>query len=137
MKERIITFTRNEKNVVWIMVAMLLMGAVGIGLRKLPCTLGFVLLEIAIRCILLIALWFVYGVYQLFKIEEEKIRNNNCFFLLMANPHFLWLPIAGVESAVYSAISVMLGKPTNIIILILFIPIAVFLAVLVTKYFEK
>lgn len=137
MKEKMITFTRNKKNIGWIFVAMILLGAIGIGVDKLPCSFGFFVLKLGIRFVLLIALWFVYGIYHLFKLKKEEIRDNDCLSLLATDPKFLWLPIASVETVIYSTLSIVFNKPTTILVLIFLVPLSMFLAILATKYFEK
>ncbi len=137
MKEKLIAFTRNKKNVVWIIVALILIGVVGMNLQNLLCTPGFLLLEIAIRCILIIALCFVYGMYQLFKIEEEKIRKNSLFLILLSLKDYVWLPILAIENIIYAIIATIAGFPMNIISFICLLVVAVFLGNIVSKYFSK
>lgn len=140
MKEKLIAFTRNEKNRIWMLITELiiytiLMVVIATGANVQA---GMLLLKLILLCILVIAEILWYAVYQLFKVEEQKIRNNSLLLILLATDEYIWFPITAIISLIYAIIAAIVGLPVNFIILICIVILSVFLGdAVVAKHFSK
>lgn len=144
MKEKLITFTRNRKNLIWLyIIAMLVLLVVyflcNIELSNMSLIALILILIVALLMnilpLLLVAIW------KLFDVDEEKIRNNNFFILLLSIEDYIWFPIYAVEYAIYDIIKAVIGISTGILgSIIAFICLAIlsfFLGDIVAKHFSK
>ncbi len=143
MKEKLIAFTRNKINLIWMSILSIILGLMCLALPSIEISgiIGLILLLI-ISIIFNIVLLLSFAIWLLFFEEnEEKIRNNNFFILLLSMDQYIWLPIFAVVDFAYRVIITMLGISFGIsgtiisYVCILFL--SFFLGDVTAKYFSK
>ena len=143
MKQKLIDFTRNKINLIWMSILSIILGLMCIALPSIEISgiIGLILLLI-ISIIFNIVLLLGFAIWLLFFEEnEEKIRNNNFFILLLSMDQYIWLPIFAVVDFAYRVIITMLGISFGIsgtiisYVCILFL--SFFLGDVTVKYFSK
>ncbi len=143
MKQKLIAFTRNKINLIWMSILSIILGLMCIALPSIEISgiIGLILLLI-ISIIFNIVLLLGFAIWLLFFEEnEEKIRNNNFFILLLSMDQYIWLPIFAVVDFAYRVIITMLGISFGIsgtiisYVCILFL--SFFLGDVTAKYFSK
>lgn len=145
MKEKLIAFTRNKMNLIWMIILSLVLGLMFLALTGIEIssmgTIGLILLLVMLvifNIIILLgfAIWLLF-----FEEDAEKIRNNNFFILLLSMNQYIWLPIFAVVDFVYRAIIAMLGISFgilgSIISFISLLLVSSFLGDIVAKHFSK
>lgn len=143
MKQKLIAFTRNKINLIWMSILSIILGLMCLALPSIEISgiIGLILLLI-IPIIFNIVLLLGFAIWLLFFEEnEEKIRNNNFFILLLSMDQYIWLPIFAVLDFAYRVIITMLGISFGILgtiiyyVCILFL--SFFLGDVTAKYFSK
>ena len=143
MKQKLIAFTRNKINLIWMSILSIILGLMCIALPSIEISgiIGLILLLI-ISIIFNIVLLLGFAIWLLFFEEnDEKIRNNNFFILLLSMDQYIWLPIFAVVDFAYRVIITMLGISFGIsgtiisYVCILFL--SFFLGDVTAKYFSK
>lgn len=145
MKEKLIAFTRNKINLIWMIILSIVVGLMCLALPTIEISsmgiIGVILLLIMavilnILILLGFAIWLLF-----FEEDEEKVRNNNFFILLLSMDQYMWLPIFGVIDFVYRAVITMLGISFGIlggiIVFIGLVLLSFFLADIVAKHFSE
>lgn len=144
MKEKLIAFTRNKINLIWMIILSIILGLMCLALPSIEISsiIGLILLLIISIIIFNIVLLLGFAIWLLFFEEnEEKIRNNNFFILLLSMDQYIWLPIFAVVDFAYRVIITMLGISFGIsgtiisYVCILFL--SFFLGDVTAKYFSK
>lgn len=144
MKEKLITFTRNRKNLIWLcviaMLALLVINCLcNIALDSMSL-IGLILILI-LAILMNIAPLLLFAIWELFDVDGEKIRNNNFFLLLLSMHEYIWFPIYAVAYTIYDIIKAVIGISSGILgSIIAFICLAIlsfFLGDIVAKHFSK
>lgn len=138
MKEKLIVFTRNGKNRIWMVIAQLIIYLSLMAVIAMGANVQFLILKSILLWSLAIVELLWYAVWQLFKVDEQKIRNNSLFLVLLATDEYVWFPIMTIISIIYAIIAAMLGLPVNFIIFLCMTILSIFLGnTIVAKYFSK
>ncbi len=145
MKEKLIAFTRNKINLIWMAILTIVVGLMCLALPSIEISsmgiIGLILLLIIvvilnIVILLGVAIWLLF-----FEEDEEKVRNNNFFILLLSMDQYIWLPIFAVVYFVYREIITMIGISFgilgSIIVFICLLLLSSFWADIVAKHFSK
>lgn len=145
MKEKLIAFTRNQMNLIWMIILSLVLGLMFLALTSIEIssmgTIGLTLLLVMlvifnIVILLGFAIWLLF-----FEEDAEKIRNNNFFILLLSMDQYIWFPIFAVVDFAYRAIITMLGISFgilgSIISFICLLLLSYFLGDVTAKHFSK
>lgn len=146
MKERLIAFTRDEKNLIWMIIFYMILGiilcfgldSIGVSSMGLISLVLFIGVLTAIDIVVLLG----FAIFLLFFEEDvEKIRNNNFFILLLSMDNYIWFPIFAVVDLIYKVIIAVLGISLGILgSIIAFICPLLFsflLGNIVAKHFSK
>lgn len=146
MKEKLIAFTRDKKNLIWMIIFYLILDLIlycwlpsiqinSIGIISLTLLI-VVLITINIVILLSVAIFLLF-----FEEDEEKIRNNNFFILLLSMDNYIWLPIFAVIDFKYKVITAILGISFgvlgNIISFICLLILSSLLGGVVAKHFSE
>lgn len=145
MKEKLLAFTRNKINLIWMAILTIVVGLMCLALSSIEISsMGIIglILPLIMAVILNIVILLGFAIWLLFfEEDEEKVRNNNFFILLLSMDQYIWLPIFAVVHFVYRAIITMLGISFgilgSIIVFICLVLLSSFLADIVVKHFSK
>lgn len=148
MKEKLITFTRNRENLIWIVaIAILLVLPYNLiyNIEVAGMTsIGLISILIIIILMYIIPL-LLFAIWELFDVDEEKIRKNNFFILLLSMNNYIWLPIfivldlidAVIEAVLKISFGISFGILGSSIALICLVFLSCFLGNVVAKHFSK
>lgn len=138
MKEKLIVFTRNGKNRIWMVIAQLIIYLSLMAVIAMGANVQFLILKSILLWSLAIVELLWYAVWQLFKVDEQKIRNNSLLLVLLATDEYVWFPIMTIISIIYAIIAAILGLPVNFIVFLCMTILSIFLGnTIVAKYFSK
>lgn len=141
MKEKLITFTRNRKNLIGLCIIAMLLFLTSYWLYNIELSsitiIGLILILI-VAILINIAPFLLFAIWKLFNVDEEKIRNNNFFILLLSMDDYIWFPIYAVVNMIYKVIiETSFGIFGTIVSFICLLFLSVFLGDIVAKHFSK
>lgn len=144
MKEKLITFTRNRKNLIWLGIIFILMFVVSYWLFNIEVgsmsLIGLILILI-LAILMNIAPLLLFAIWELFDVDGEKIRNNNFFLLLLSMDEYIWFPIYAVIYTIYDIIEAVLGISFgilgNVMVFVCLVILSFLLGDVVAKHFSK
>ncbi len=132
MKEKLIVFTRDRKNIVNLIMADIIIFGICTAIMLLFSGIPYIAIRIIIGASAIIPLIGSYWVFRLFYIDENVIRNNKMAIIFMAYSDIVYW----ILFIIWAVIALKL-KTVRMIIIISILAIVMIISYCITKYFSK
>lgn len=141
MKERLIAFTRNDINKIWITLPMIVFVVVAlINSGVIVFLINSNLILQTINSIVLIASTLAWlAIWTLFEVDETKMKKNKIFLILLSEADFIWFPMAILLNPIGVFIMTLANLQSDLIFVYAMIitAVAILCSGFVAKYFSK